>query len=108
MLLFTAFWSLKTMHVMLAHHHDASEHPVCEASHDQKSAHIHDERWATDDCSLCAFVVSVPEPFSSPGLPIFSTKLPDSASPVFYHAPVFIQKACEVVMRRGPPSSLSV
>ncbi len=104
MLLFTAFWSLKTAHVLVWHHHDASEHPVCEASHDPNSTHIHDGRWANDDCALCAFVVSVSEPFSLTGLPVFFTKLPESPSPVFYQAPVFAQKGSDSAMRRGPPS----
>ncbi len=103
MLLFTAFWSLKTAHVLLMHHHDSTEHPVCEASHDQNSAHIHDERWANDDCSLCAFVVSASELFSFPALLAFQSKLPESESPVFYHAPVFSKKACDSTMHRGPP-----
>lgn len=103
MVFFTAFWSLKTAHVLVLHHHASSDHPVCEAAHDQKSAHIHDKRWANEDCSLCAFVVSVSEPFLLPALPILFSKLPDSESPVFYFAPVFSKKACDASMLRGPP-----
>ncbi|MDO8365196.1 MAG: hypothetical protein Q7T20_00260 [Saprospiraceae bacterium] len=102
-LLFSAFWSLKTVHVLASHHHDVSEHPVCESAHDSNSAHIHDERWAIDDCSICAFVVSISESFSLTGLPIFLSKLPESESPIFYQAPVFANKACDSAMRRGPP-----
>ena len=104
LLLFTAFWSLKTVHVLALHHHHGDDHPVCEVSHDPNGAHIHDERWANDDCALCAFVVSVPEPFSLPTFSILFSKLPDSESPVFYQAPVFFKKAADAVMRRGPPS----
>ncbi|MFN0215973.1 MAG: hypothetical protein ACKVT2_17065 [Saprospiraceae bacterium] len=105
-LLFTAFWSLKTTHVLVSHHHDGSEHPVCEAAHDPNSAHIHDERWATEDCTLCAFVVSVSEPFFLLKLPAFFAKLPESQTPVFYHAPVFSKKISDSSMRRGPPHCL--
>ena len=103
MLLFTAFWSLKTAHVLMMHHHDASEHPVCEVAHDPNSTHIHDERWANDDCTLCAFVVSASEPFSQISLPVFLTKLPESPRPVFYQTPVFAKNTSDSAMRRGPP-----
>ncbi|MFN0176116.1 MAG: hypothetical protein ACKVU0_15820 [Saprospiraceae bacterium] len=102
-LLFTALWSVKTAHVLLSHHHHQDEHPVCEATHDPNSAHIHDERWSVEDCSLCAFVVSVPEPFVLGILPNFLSKLPDSESPIFYHTPAFAKKGSDSVMRRGPP-----
>jgi hypothetical protein len=102
MLVFTTFWSLKTAHVLLLHH-VASEHPVCDASHDANLAHIHDERWANDDCTLCAFVVSASEIFSLPALPALKSKIPDSEAPVFYFTPVFSKKACDSAMRRGPP-----
>jgi len=102
-LLFSAFWSLKATHVLLSHHHD-EEHLVCEASHDSNSAHIHDERWANDNCSLCAFVISASESFSLLALPDFQAKLPDSAPPVGYQAPLFAKKAHDAAMRRGPPS----
>ena len=105
MLLFTAMWSLKTGHVLLLHHSEAVKHPVCEVAHDQKSAHIHDERWAKEDCLLCAFVVSAQEPFVLPELPDLLSKLPDSESPAFYFAPVFSKKACDSAMRRGPPAA---
>jgi hypothetical protein len=98
---------LKTAHVLLLHHHD-EEHPVCEASHDSNSAHIHDERWANEDCSLCAFVIAASEPFSLPFLPDFQSKLPDSASPAYYQAPAFSKKACDSAMRRGPPRLVQV
>lgn len=101
--LFTAFWSLKTMHVLVFHHHTQAEHPVCEAAHDQKSAHIHDERWAKEDCTLCAFVVSVQESFSIPELRDILHKLPESTSPDFYQAPGLPTKANDAFQQRGPP-----
>ncbi|MBC7775143.1 MAG: hypothetical protein H7246_06855 [Phycisphaerae bacterium] len=103
MLLFTAFWSLKTVHVLVLHHHNPSEHPVCELAHDQQGTHIHDERWASENCSLCAFVVSASDSFSLPVFPALLPKLPESESPVFYLAPAFSKKACDSTMRRGPP-----
>jgi len=38
-----------------------------------------------------------------PSLPVFLSKLPESESSVFYHAPVFAKKASDAAMRRGPP-----
>lgn len=104
LLLFSTFWSLKTGHILLAHHHESEEHPVCEVSHDPKSAHIHDERWAFEDCSICAFVVSVLEPYALPGLPIFSIKTPISTAPIFYQTPLFAKKDQDAEMLRGPPT----
>lgn len=102
-LLFTAMWSLKSGHIWLMHHADLDKHPVCEASHDQKSAHIHDERWAKEDCTLCAFVVSVSEPFTLPTLPDIRPILPDSNLPFFQLAPVHLNQVSDSAMRRGPP-----
>lgn len=98
-------WWLKTAHVLLLHHAEHAEHhhPVCEAAHDPNQAHIHDERWAKEDCVLCAFVVSVPEPFSQPLLADVHAKLPDHSPAIFYAAPVFSRQVCDAAMRRGPP-----
>lgn len=106
MLLFTTFWSAKTLHGLIAHHHDHDEeHLVCEVSHDPSTAHIHDDRWAVEDCSICAFLVSIPETYSLHTLPTkFFAKLPGSAPAVFYHAPVCSRWVCDAVMRRGPPA----
>lgn len=95
---------MKTVHVLVLHHHTGENHPVCEATHDANSAHIHDESWAKEDCLLCAFVVSVPEPFTLPLLQLCFSKVPDIAVSVFYHAPVIAQKVTDVMMRRGPPA----
>jgi len=104
LLLFTGLWSVKTAHVLLSHHHAVAEHPKCEVSHDPNLSHIHDERWAKEDCSLCAFVVSVPEHFTLPTLPALLSSLPESGLPLFYHAPGFSRTAGDPAMRRGPPS----
>ena len=56
-LLFVTTWSLQTTHGFLLHtdHHDR---PACSAEHDEAATHIHDTRYATDGCTLCAFVLS--------------------------------------------------
>lgn len=105
MLLFAAFWLFKTAHTLSEHHHDHANREACKTLCDHSRAHLHTLHWAKDDCSLCAFVVSVPEPFVLSALPDFLAKLPDSESPVFYRAPVFSKKACDSAMRRGPPAT---
>jgi hypothetical protein len=61
-MVFSLGWMLKTAHVLLAHTHDHGEHLVCALDYGQNATHIHDERFAPDDCSLCAFVLSDSEP----------------------------------------------
>ncbi|MFN0014352.1 MAG: hypothetical protein ACKVU2_07365 [Saprospiraceae bacterium] len=57
---FLASLTLKSGHALLLNHtHHAV--PVCDAGHDNASAHLHDERYNPDDCSICAFLFAVPE-----------------------------------------------
>jgi len=98
-LLFTTVWSVSSLHDFFLHH----EHAVCEDAYDGKGAHIHDERYEASDCSLCAFVLSVPEVLSFLALPTQPSKLPDSATPNLYHSPVQSKTACDSTLRRGPP-----
>jgi len=101
-LVFAAACSLKTVHSLLLHHAHA-DHPVCEAAYEHQGVHLHDERYSPDDCSLCAFVLSVPEMLSISAFVTRAVKLPDSESPNFYHAPVNSKTACDSTLRRGPP-----
>lgn len=101
-LIFAAACSLKTVHGLLLHHSHAAR-PLCEAKYDGKGAHIHDERYAANDCSLCAFVLSVPEMLSISALFAPPAKLPDSESPVLYQQPAVKKTACDSTLRRGPP-----
>ncbi|MBK6929609.1 MAG: hypothetical protein IPH12_01640 [Saprospirales bacterium] len=59
-LAFVAAWGLKTSHLLLLHHVHHTI-PVCEAEHDENSAHLHDARYNPDDCSICAHLLAVPE-----------------------------------------------
>lgn len=103
MLLFTALWSLKTTHGWLLHAHSHDTHPVCSAAFDHHTAHIHDETWAKEDCTLCAFVVSIPEPFSLPEWPCLQYRLPQCGPDPIYNAPPVSRSVCDAAMRRGPP-----
>lgn len=98
-------WSLKTGHGFLRHHAGEAKHPVCEAGYEHNVVHIHDERWAKEDCSLCDFVVSVSEVYSLPLLSCRKAALPGLERPLYYVEPFFSKKDKDSVMRRGPPQS---
>lgn len=99
-LLFTTAWSVSSLHDFFLHH----EHPVCEASFDDgRGTHIHDERYESKACSLCIFVLTSQALISILTLPHLSSKLPESESPKFYHAPIQSKTACDSTLRRGPP-----
>lgn len=93
------------MHVLLLHHHHDLDHPVCEISHDPGAAHIHDERWAVEDCTLCAFTVSVPEPFILPLLEDIRLKTPESSAPGQYATPFYAKPDFSAGLLRGPPAN---
>ncbi|MBK9338936.1 MAG: hypothetical protein IPM98_21320 [Lewinellaceae bacterium] len=59
-LVFLMSLTLKTGHLLLLHH-DHQDIPTCEAGHDSHTAHLHDERYNPDDCSICAFLFATPE-----------------------------------------------
>ncbi len=56
---FVTAWSLKTMHGVFYHadHHDR---PICTVARDHSATHIHDSRYAGDDCPFCALALSTP------------------------------------------------
>ena len=98
--LFSLTWSLKSVHEFFRHHHDR---PACTATHANPGTHLHDERYIPDDCSMCAFVLCVPELLTINALVVAPLKLPDSIPPVFYQPPTDAKTACDSIFRRGPP-----
>lgn len=98
-LCFTISWSLNSLHDLLWHH----EHPVCEAAYDGKGTHIHDERYEAHGCSLCALLMSAPVLTGGFALETPASRLPESGSPNFYHAPVESRTTHDGTFRRGPP-----
>ena len=103
-LAFVAFWSMKTLHV-LASHHSHADHPVCSASDDRSAMHLHDERYASDDCSICAFVLAVPEIISITALLIPTGSEPVTSVPC-YCPPKCTNLAKDTTCLRGPPAVL--
>jgi hypothetical protein len=68
-------WLGKATHVFFGHgHHHHEEKLVCAHETSDSAAHIHDERYATGDCELCAFVLNGPDQL--PFLEWPSLKLP--------------------------------
>lgn len=101
-LVFLMSLTLKTGHLLLLHHdhHDA---PTCEVGHDSNTAHLHDERYNPDDCSICAFLFATPELsvclVSIEALQRFSNQSP-SSSDISHH--LMAQYSTQL---RGPPAS---
>jgi hypothetical protein len=50
------------VHQLVHHNHSGKQEcGVNENPHDPHTTHLHDERYANEQCSLCAFVLSTPE-----------------------------------------------
>ncbi|MCY7327306.1 MAG: hypothetical protein LH618_02015 [Saprospiraceae bacterium] len=101
-LLFVAAWSLQTTHGFLLHtdHHDR---PICSAEHDQAATHIHDTRYATDGCTLCAFVLANADVFPIPMFSETTVQVPNTQSPSFYQPPALAWATGDFLLLRGPP-----
>ncbi|HOY07328.1 MAG TPA: hypothetical protein PLO67_18095 [Saprospiraceae bacterium] len=102
LLVFLAMWSVKMGHAFFAHHQHA-DRPVCEAAADHSTAHVHDERYAGEDCSLCAFVLAVPDVFSISVLLNAPSSTPDTAVLLPYESRSG-QTAFDTTVSRGPPA----
>jgi hypothetical protein len=103
LLFFVAMWSLKTAHGWLSHDHGHADHPVCEAAYDHHKAHFHDDRYANEDCSMCAFVVSVADaPPVWHALGFLASPKIALKSPFFYEKPL-VSAGFDLTQRRGPP-----
>ena len=94
-------WSLKMGHALLAHHEHA-DRPNCQVSTDHKGTHLHDERYAGEDCSLCAFVLAIPDVFSISVLVTPTVQAPDTAQLMPYENQP-IHSAFDTITLRGPP-----
>ncbi len=102
-LLFAAAWLLRTVHGVVLHHQHAHNRLACTAFHDEHpgKTHLHDMRYAVEDCPVCDFGFAVPELISI-------TALLSSPAPRHDSVTVFFQEAEEnslkdTVFRRGPP-----
>ena len=96
-----ALWASKSLHGFLLHHEHA-EHPVCEAESESGGTHIHDQRYATDDCSICAFVLAIPGWVSISSAIAGPSELPERNAP-FLYSPTHSKTACDTNSSRGPP-----
>ena len=102
LLIFLTMWSVKMGHAFFAHHRH-TDRPVCEAALDHSTAHLHDERYAGEDCSLCAFVLAVPDVFSISALPNDAPSVPYTAPLLPYESRTG-QSAFDTTVSRGPPA----
>lgn len=89
-------------HALLAHH-DHADRPTCYVATDHDGTHLHDERYAGEDCSLCAFVLAVPDVFSISVLVRPAASLPHMAPTMLYETR-HDKTAFDTTDLRGPPA----
>ena len=102
LVVFGSMWMLKTVHALSAHHQHL-DRPVCEAALDHNAVHIHDERYSGEDCSLCAFVLAVPEFIACPALIASDLVLLHADQPLLYESHS-VKATFDTVALRGPPA----
>ena len=96
-LLFIAF-SAKELHHVLAHHHD--EVNICDDA-PKGEAHLHDESYIPDECSLCDFTFSIYD-FTLPAFAFVFNKNIAEQTQFTYISPIFSTKHFFKLLR-GPP-----
>jgi hypothetical protein len=96
-LLFVAF-TAKELHHVFAHHHDAVN--ICDDA-PIGEAHLHDETYIPDECSLCDFTFSIYD-FS---LPVFSPTYKENVAKKtqFAYISFIFSKKHLFKQLRGPP-----
>lgn len=102
--LLLGFWLMKALHPLLEHHHSHEDHPVCTAAERDRSVHhLHDERYATDECSVCAFVLSTQE--CAPSVSGFVLcHDPSTESTTLNTISCYFSASYETACPRGPPA----
>ncbi len=100
LVLFCFSAGLRVVHHLFLHQHDDRE--ICQDfQHDEKTTHLHDERYQPEKCEVCAFIFSIPEFVSISALVFRESKLADSLK-------IEAQKTCvpsevDSIYLRGPP-----
>ncbi len=90
-----------TMHRLLQHHeHDG---PQCRVNYERNGAHLHDERYANDHCTLCAFVLSAPYLLSVSAL-LAKPALAPVSKATFQRSPNGTNTLLDTTCLRGPPA----
>jgi hypothetical protein len=101
LLIFLTGWSMGTTHRLLQHHeHDG---PQCKAKFERNATHLHDERYANDHCTLCAFVLAAPYLLSVSALSAKSVLAPISKAS-FHLSPSCTNTLHDTTCLRGPPA----
>ena len=86
-------------------HHEHADRPSCEVATNHQGTHLHDERYAGEDCSLCAFVLAIPDVFSISVLISPAAQLPDTAQQMLYENR-HIHTVFDTISLRGPPVAM--
>ncbi len=101
LLIFLAGWSMGTMHRLLQHHEHSG--PECSVNYDHHTTHLHDERYANEHCTLCAFVLSAPYLLSVSALAAKPALAPASKTS-FQPSPGCANTIHDTTCLRGPPA----
>lgn len=101
LLVFLAGWSMGSMHRLLQHH--AHSGPECAVNYDGHSTHLHDERYANEHCTLCAFVLSAPYLLTVSTL-LAKPVLAPVAKASFQRSPSCTNTTHDTTCLRGPPA----
>ena len=98
------FWLMKALHPLLEHHHAHEDHPACTAAdRDRSEHHLHDERYAVDECSICEFLLSVQECTPRPAELVLRSQPEVKSSPAAVTGLYFSGEQA-VTCLRGPPA----
>lgn len=83
-------------------HHDHSGARACTEHNDGQGTHLHDSRYGSDDCSLCAFCLKATD---LPALPYLTVPLGAFADKrIETHEAPCVKTACDTTSLRGPPA----
>lgn len=102
-LLFAAAWLLRTVHGFILHPGHTHDRLVCTAFYDGRpgKTHLHDKRYAVEDCPVCDFAFAIPELLSVTALLTPPAVLHDSVATILPASERSTLK--DTTFRRGPP-----
>jgi len=96
-----AGWSMGMVHRLFQHHEHSG--PECMVNYDHDATHLHDERYANEHCTLCAFVLSAPYMLSVSALAA-KPALVTASKATFQLSPSCTNTIHDTTRLRGPPA----
>jgi hypothetical protein len=95
---------LRAAHSLFLHECHNHERLHCSTETEGKGSHIHDERFAPSDCSLCEFVFQAYSFRPSFVHTIPCQAIPETIIQPIHEAPALCHAAIDAAPSRGPPS----